>query len=176
MIKSYLPLVAGLVVLPACPLLDIETQVAETCATYHGVQVPAVTGAQPSLSQEFTLSDLSSIGELAKLNGTLAFTRAEVRATGGISDFSFVHDASLTIASADPSSTLPSIVVFACSDCGTDTATLDVATNAQLDAKAYVASGSLAVTVDLVGQAPEVAWTMDVDVCMTGDVSYTYAP
>ena len=175
MLKS-LALVAALTVLPACPLLDIETQVADTCATYHDVAVPAVTDVQPMISQDFTIDQLQSITQLANLDGTLTFTHAEARITGGISDFSFVQSASLTIASGDPSSTLPSIVVFACSDCGTPTPTLDVATNAQIDAKAYVSSGSLAVTVDLAGQAPSVAWTMDVDVCMSGDVSYSYTP
>ena len=166
----------ALVLLPACPLLDIEAQVADTCATYHDVQVPALPPATPTISQQFTFDQLQSIDQLANLDGTMTFTRAIAHATSGISDFSFVNDASLTIASGDPSSTLPSVVVFACTDCGTPTPTLDVATGTPIDAKAYVASGSLVVTVDLSGQAPTVDWTMDVDVCMAAYVSYTYAP
>jgi hypothetical protein len=32
------------------------------------------------------------------------------------------------------------------------------------------------VTVDLEGTPPATDWTADVDVCMTGNISYTVAP
>ena len=175
-LTPHLALVAGLVVLPGCPLLDVEAQVEETCATYHDIHVDGLPEGQPSLSQSFTLDDLQSIGKLASLDAVLTFNRAEVRATEGIHDFSFVRDAALTIASGDPSSTLPTQVVFDCQDCGTTAPTLDIASDAAVDAKAYVTSGSLIVTVDLVGQPPPTAWSMEVDVCMGGTVSYAYSP
>ena len=171
---AFLPL--ALVMLPGCPLLDVDTEVAETCATYHDVQVAAVPIARSSLTQSFTLDQLQTLQQLASLDATLTFTHADVHATSGITDFSFVTDVSLAIASGDPSSTLPTATVFDCNNCGTADPTLDVASNTVIDAKDYVTSGSLIVTVDLAGQPPAIAWTMDVDVCMTGNVSYTYSP
>jgi hypothetical protein len=175
MSKSLL-LAVGLLVLPACPLLDVETEVQETCATYHDVQVDGVPVAQGTLSTTFTFSDFGPLQDLTSLNTDLQFTRAELRATTGVSDFAFVQGASLTIASGDPSSTLPSVVVFECAACSTPAPVLDVATSASIDAKDYVTSGSLIVTADFTGRAPAVAWTMDVDVCMSGRGSYSYTP
>jgi hypothetical protein len=175
MIKSCL-LVAALSLLPGCPLLEIQGSVDEVCATYHDIQVQPVPASLPMLSQDFAIDNLGSIDKLASLDSTLQFTRAELHATAGIADFSFVHGASLTIASGDPSSTLPTIKVFDCADCGAAEATLDIATTAQIDAKAYVSTGSLIVGVDLTGAAPTVAWTMDLDVCMSGKVAYSYSP
>ena len=175
MSKSLL-LVACLLVLPACPLLDVETDVQETCATYHDVQIDGVPVAQGTLSTTFTFSELGPLQDLASFDTGIQFTRAALHATSGVSDFAFVDGASLAIASGDPSSTLPSLVVFECAACGTPAPVLDVATSAAVDATDYVTSGSLIVTADFTGRAPASAWTMDVDVCMSGRGSYSYSP
>lgn len=174
MIKSCL-LIAGLALLPGCPLLELQGSVDEVCATYHDIQVPAVP-AGATVSQEFTIDKLGSLDQLASLDSTLMFTRAELRVTGGIADFAFVRAARITVASGDPSSELPTVEIFTCSGCGTPDASLDIATTAAIDAKAYVATQSLIIGVDLAGQAPDVAWTMDMDVCMSGKVAYSYTP
>ena len=172
----YLAAVAGLALLPGCPLLEVEARVDETCATYHDIQVDGVPDGLPPPSQTFTFDDLHSINALASLDAVLTFARAEVRATSGISDFSFVRTADVEIASGDPSSTLPSLVVFRCEECATAESSLDLSPTVAADAKPYIDSGSLVVTVDFTGQAPPVAWSMEVDVCMGGTVSYAYSP
>jgi hypothetical protein len=44
------------------------------------------------------------------------------------------------------------------------------------DALDYVATGSILVSVDLAGQLPRDAWTMDVDICVQGNAKYTLEP
>jgi hypothetical protein len=167
-------LLAAISLLPGCPLLEVETSVDEACATVHGIQVAAVTDGSTSLESTFDMTDLSVLQSLAKLNAQLELTYAQLQVMTGIKDFSFVDQASVTIASGDPNSTLPTTTPYACADCAGDGPTLDVTALAQLDAQPYIATGSLVVTIDLHGSAPAVAWTMDADVCMRAKASVTY--
>jgi hypothetical protein len=173
---SYLFAVAGLTLLPACPLLDLQAEVAETCVTYPGIHVDAAPAATVSLEQSFTLDHLDSLQGLADQGFSIGFVRAQVRATSGISDLGFVARANIAIASGDPSSTLPTLEVFDCEACGAGGPTLDLDAATIADAAPYVATGSLVVTVDFTGQLPTTAWTMDVDVCTSGSASYTIDP
>lgn len=169
-------LLAGLVVLPACPLLEVQGEVQEVCLTYRGVTIPGIPVGQTSVSQSFTLDQLQGAKELADADATLTFTHAEVRATAGVSDFSFVQKAELSIASGDPDSTLPTLSIFDCEGCATTSTTLDVDNPSTTEVQDYIKTGSVVVTIDLQGNAPATDWTADVDVCMTGTISYTVAP
>jgi len=172
MLRTYLSLVAGLALLPGCPLLDVQADVQDVCVTYPGLQIPAQPPATTAIERSFTVDQLDSFKDLADQGFTLAFSHGVARATSGVSDFTFVQHADLAIASGDPSSTLPTLEIFDCDGCASADGTLDVAAAGSADATAYVASGSLVVTIDLAGTAPTVDWTMDVDVCMTGAGSY----
>ena len=66
-------LLASLLVLPACPLLDVTAQVQEVCMTYSGVTIPGVPIGQTSIEQSFTLDQLQGGRELlAELEGRVA--------------------------------------------------------------------------------------------------------
>ncbi|CAN5252344.1 hypothetical protein BH11MYX1_BH11MYX1_43850 [soil metagenome] len=170
-------LLAGLATLiPGCPLLTVQAEVQEVCLTYRGVTIPGASVGQTSVDQSFDFNDLQGAKDLADANATLTFTRAEIRATSGVSNFQFVQKAALSIASADPSSTLPTLSIFACDNCGNATATLDVVNPTTAPIQDYIKSGSLVVTVELSGTPPTADWTADVDVCMTGTISYQVSP
>ncbi|MEO8548855.1 MAG: hypothetical protein ABI678_02740 [Kofleriaceae bacterium] len=169
-------LVAGLVVLPACPLLEVQGEVQEVCLTYRGVTIPGIPVGQTQVSQSFTLDQLDGAKALADADATLTFTRAEIRATAGVRDFSFVQHAELSIASGDPQSTLPTLSIFECDSCGSTSTTLDVDKPTTTPVQDYLKTGSVIVTIDLKGTAPATDWTADVDVCMSGNISYTVAP
>jgi hypothetical protein len=169
-------MLAGLVLLPACPLLDVQAEVQQVCLTYRGVTIPGVPLGQTTIDQSFSLDQLQGAKDLADADAKLTFTHAEVRATSGVSDFSFVQKAELSIASGDPSSTLPTLSIFECQNCGTATTTLDVDNAVTTPIQDYIKSGSLVVTIALQGTPPATDWTADVDVCMTGTVSYTVNP
>jgi hypothetical protein len=169
-------LLASLLVLPACPLLEVQAQVEEVCLTYRGVMIPGVPVGQTSIDQSFTLDQLQGAKDLADADAQLTFTHAEVRAVSGVSGFSFVQKAELSIASGDPNSTLPTVSVFDCEGCGTPAAALDVDNAATVPVQDYIKTGSLVVTIALEGTPPANDWVADVDVCMSGNISYKVAP
>ncbi|HEX4454132.1 MAG TPA: hypothetical protein VH143_24885 [Kofleriaceae bacterium] len=166
----------GLALLPACPLLDLQADVQSACVSYSDVAVdpmPQVTG---TIEKSFTVNDLDSLKQLADDGFQLSFASGDVTSATGISSFGFVKSADVAVASGDPNSTLPTLE-FSCSDCGGDTTELDftpvtTGSAATVDAKPYFDSGSLIVTIGLTGMPPSVAWSMDVDVCVTGTASY----
>jgi len=176
MIKHALFGVLGLTMLPGCPLLDAEVEVHEVCMTYPDVQVDGVaTGT--TLQSSFTFNDLSRLHTLVDLDANLQFVRGEVRAKSGITDFSFVHAAHVTIASGDPSSTLPTLDLFDCSgNCVANGQALELPAAVQQEAVEYVRGDSVIVGLDFDGQLPAQAWSMDVDVCLNGHVAYSVTP
>jgi hypothetical protein len=166
---------ALLVVLPACPLLDVQIDVGEVCMTYHDVRVdPTQLGVT---SESFVLDDLSALDDLLELDTNLELTRAEFRATSGVTNLDFINRAHVTIASGNPESALPTLAVVDCDgDCLADGTTLSVPAGVSHDVTEYLRTGSLVVGFDVAGELPQQEWTMDVDVCMRGSVGYTLEP
>ncbi|HEY3807006.1 MAG TPA: hypothetical protein VGL61_30595 [Kofleriaceae bacterium] len=168
----YASLAALLLALPACPLVDAEADVQSACVAYQGVQVDAMPQVAGTLEKSFTVSDLEGLKTLADNGFELAFESADVYPTSGITDLGFVQAADVSITSGAANSMLPPFD-FTCENCGSAAAELDVApVGSGADAKDYLESGSLIVTLDLTGMPPAVAWTMDIEVCVTGTASY----
>jgi hypothetical protein len=162
--------------LGACHLAEVDATVDETCATYHGLTVDAApVGVQQAIAahHEFEVTGLDAFGSLADEGFTLTVTRAQARAMSGITSFDFVQDAHVTVASSDPDSTLPTVDVLHCDSCGSESKKFDIQVATDVDAAAYVETGSIIVDLALSGHAPAVAWSMDVDVCMSGSLSVT---
>jgi hypothetical protein len=174
MIRSHVIALLGLTALPACPLLDLQADVQSACVHYSDVAVDPMPQVSATIETSFTVNDLDSLKQLADDGFQLSFASGDVASATGISSFGFVKTATVDVASADPSSTLPTLE-FSCTDCGGDATELDFApagSGSAIDAKPYFDSGSLIVTVGLTGMPPAVAWSMDVDVCVTGTASY----
>ena len=170
-------ILGGLVFLPACPLLEVQTDVPEVCLTYPGIQVaPAMDGA-PALHESFSFDDLEAIHDLQNLDANLAFVSARAHATAGITDFDFVHAAHVVVTSGDPAATLPPLTLYDCNgDCIPGDGTLEMPAAVQEDAIDYVKSDSIVIDLDLTGQLPAQAWAMDVDVCMHAKVDLKVEP
>jgi len=167
----------GLVFLPACPLLEVQTDVPEVCLTYPGIQVAGATQDTPAIDESFSFDDLKAIHDLQNLDADLAFVSARARATSGISDFGFVQAAHIVVSSGDPMSMLPPLTLYDCNgDCIPDDATLEMPAAVQQNAIDYVKSNSILIDLDLTGQLPAQAWTMDVDVCMHAKVDVKVEP
>jgi hypothetical protein len=182
MIRSHLIAVfgglLGLALLPACPLLDLQADVQSACVHYSDVAVDPMPQVTATIEKSFTVNDLDSLKQLADDGFQLSFASGDVASATGISGFGFVKSADVAVASGDPNSTLPTLE-FTCTDCGGDSTELDFApvgsdsgSAATVDAKPYFDSGSLIVTIGLTGMPPSIAWSMDVDVCVTGTASY----
>lgn len=155
-----------------CPLLDIEADVSEVCVTYANVAIEGVTGDR--VQHSFTADDLGQLQTFVEQDAALSFTRVAIRAHGG---FGRIDAASVSVASGDPESTLPTMSIVDCDgDCLPDGTTLSLPAETQQSAIEYVKTGSLVVDLDLRGALPAEAWTADVDVCMTGRFRYTLEP
>jgi hypothetical protein len=174
--KSALVFGVGLGMLPGCPLLDVQVDAPEVCLTYPNLAIPATTGLS-SLQKTFVFDDLSSIKDIAKLDGNLQFIRADIRATSGIESFAFVDAAHVVVSSGDPASTLPPLTIYDCDgDCAPEGNRLELPAALANNALAYLRTNSIVIDLDFQGQVPATAWTMDVDVCMKANAGYTFSP
>ena len=162
--------------LGGCPLLEVEAEVPSVCVTYRDLAVEGLPGPAltTSFATSFAIDDLSAFDRLTALDAELEFVSATVTATRGLSDLAFVEAASVSIASGDPASELGRRTIYACEgDCPTRDTMLTIPVADQQDALAYVRSGSLLIDVELQGELPTQAWSMDVEVCMRGAAAYS---
>ena len=174
MLRSLM--MAGLAFVSACELVDVQAEVQQTCMTYPGVHIEAAPPGVKQLSTTITIDQLDAFHSLAEQGFTLDLASGDVHAASGISSFAFVDRAHVTIASGDPSTTLPSIDAFDCKTCDGSGATLALPRTATADLVPYIKTGSLVVSLDFSGDAPPTAWSIDVSVCTTGTASYSFAP
>lgn len=165
----------GLAMLPGCPLLDVQADAGEVCLTYPNLHVPA-GGGQTSAQLSFEFDDLSNIHDLTdKVDANVELTRAEIHATSGISDFSFIQKVDLTVSSGDATSSLPPLAIVNCDgDCAPDGATLELPASQAQNVIAYLKGNSIKIDLAFQGDIPTTEWTMDVDVCMKAKASYSY--
>lgn len=174
--KSALVLGIGLVMLPGCPLLQIEADVPEVCLHYPNLQIETATGAT-TLKQSFVFDDLSAAHDITDLDADLEFVRAEVRATSGIENFRFVEAVHVVVSSGDPASTLPPLTMYDCDgNCVPEGDKLVIPAAVGHDAIEYLKSNSIVIDLDFRGVIPAASWTMDVDVCMKARAGYTFSP
>lgn len=174
---SALVLGAGLVTLTTgCPLLEIsiEAEVKDVCMTYEDLEVPGSDGSG-ALSHRVVFDDLQDVDGLDELDGNVEFVSVVLRAKSGVSDFSFLDAAHVTVASADPASDLPEATIVDCSGdgCARDGAELTIFASESVDALAYLRSDAIAIGLDVAGELPETAWVVDIDVCVKGKVRIT---
>jgi len=166
----------GLALLPTgCPLLDVETQVQEACLTYKNVMVDPAPAGQTDVHQMFAFDDLGPVHSLLSLDdgATVHFVSAKTTAVSGITDFSFVQAADVSMSSE----TLPVLVVYNCSgDCVSADDTLSIPTSVQDNALDYLKGDSIMVDMSFTGQMPTTAWSMNVDMCFDAQAGYTVDP
>ncbi|MCX5746294.1 MAG: hypothetical protein NT062_27770 [Proteobacteria bacterium] len=162
--------------LGGCPLLEVQVEVREACVTRGDIAVPGVPVAG-AVEQDFTFGDLAPIHELLVTDASLRFVRAEVHATSAGVTLDFVDRAHVTIASADPDSTLPTLEAYDCEgDCIADDGGLALSAMAQDNVLAYLASSGLAGHVTMTGQLPTTPWTMEATVCISANLKKTLEP
>ena len=173
MLRSFTSVVA-LALLAGCPVLDIQVDVPQTCVTYPGLQVGA-SASGSAIDATVTDNQLGALQALATQGLVVTLVSGAVRAASGITDLGFVERAGITLASGSASSTLPSVDAFDCGPCGSGSA-ITLSPTSATDLAPYFAGGTVAVSVDLAGALPTVAWSMDVEVCVAGSGTRTYDP
>jgi len=174
--KTVLVLGIGLVMLPGCPLLNIEAEVQEVCLTYPNLEITN-DQVRTSTKQSFVFDDLSAVHDIAKQHANVEFVRAEVRATSGVESFDFIRSVRLVVSSGDPDSALPPMTMYDCDgDCVPDGAALEIPAAVGNNAIEYLRGDSVLIDLEFEGEIPVGTWTMDVDVCMKAKADYTVNP
>jgi hypothetical protein len=157
----------------ACTVAQAQVEVSDLCIPYSGVDISGVAPGTTVVDHSFTYDKLAAIQSLASSVSNLEFVSIGATAASGIPNLSFIQSAHVTIASGDPTSSLPTLDVYDCTaDCVPDGDTLSVPATLQLSALAYVESGSVVADLEIGGQLPVDAWTINVDVCFSGELNY----
>jgi hypothetical protein len=154
----------GVASLGGCVLAQVDVDVPQTCVTDTGLQVPANVPAFPQ--ESFTFNQLGELQTLASEGFSITLASGRVHADSGISDLGFVDQATISLASGQGSSALQLMDAFDCGPCVATGATLSLTPASGADLAPYVAGGSVVVDIDIVGQLPAVAWSLDVEVCV----------
>lgn len=163
--KPVLALVA-LSMLPACPLLDdVEVEVPEVCITYPSIDVEPATEVHTRVVSD----DHGGIRDLLRDFEGVRFRRAAAYAVSGVDNFDFVQTARIGIApGADP--TAPALTLYECDgNCVSTADSLALSDGEELEVRHVLAGETIALEIDLTGYLPQVAWTMDVEVCFEGN-------
>jgi len=152
--------------LTGCPLLEVDVEMQEVCITRRGVEIEGVT--ETSFSRGFVFDDLSDIHELLEHDADLRFVRARIRAASGVSGLGFVDSAAVSFENTP---------VYSCDgDCPTLDNEIELAAGVQTNAVDYLAQDSIAVQLEVSGELPATAWSVDVDVCVRGHIKYAVEP
>jgi hypothetical protein len=160
--------------LSACTVASAQLDAENVCITYSDVKIAAVAPETTTLDHTWTYAKLAAIQALAAQVQDLTFVSIDAHATSGITSLEFIDAAHVTVASGDPTSTLPTLDVYDCiDDCVPDGDSLSVPSMLQQSAIAYVESGSIVVDMQLTGQIPTIDWTMDADFCFSGVVGFS---
>jgi hypothetical protein len=149
-----------LVALLSSGCLSIEAEIEESCVSHAGVEIEAASGT--SISRTFIVDDLSDVHRLMEYNAELEFSRADVRPTSGITNLGFVEHAAVAIDNTP---------IYSCTGNCVSESGIVLPPTVDASATAYLAADSLAVSLTVMGQLPQVAWTADIDVCVRGHLS-----
>ncbi len=164
-----------------CPLLKVEVSFDEAHITYKGLEVPGVPAdAGRHLVRSFVADELATLegfDEVLDVGGTLELVGAQLVAVSGIADFSFIDRVNVIVASGHPDATLPAIPFFTCDgDCAPVGTALAIPPAAQVNALAYIKTGSLLVEIEVDGALPTEDWTVDIDLTFKGQLEGTIEP
>ena len=173
MITMRIPIVS-LLLLAGCQL---DADIRAACATRHDVAidaVPAELDAPRTIDVDVEL-ELDELEALRSLDAEIRFAHVRFAATAGVDDLAFVSSALVTVASANPDATLPTLTVVDCDgDCPRDGVSVLIPAEADANVLDYAAAGTLALTATIGGAPPPVAWALDIEVCAEGEAAATW--
>ncbi|HVK86201.1 MAG TPA: hypothetical protein VM513_18905 [Kofleriaceae bacterium] len=152
---------------------QVQLDVEEVRLSYRNVEVKGGGNGMGASKHGFTFDDLSALEELVELGADIRFAGAELRATSGVDDMSFVDQLQLAVASADPDAGLPALVLYGCKgNCGAHGQGIEMKPEKKPHAGDYLGTGSLLIDLDIVGKLPGKPWTLDVDVVLEAHAEY----
>ena len=169
------PLLLLTVLSGACTFVEVDADIQALCATRHDVAVEAVPARAAAYIDEVEVEsevDLAELDLFDDANADLRFDTIRFRPTSGVEDMTFIESAHVTVSSGDPASTLPTLTVIDCDgDCPHEGVDLLIPADSDANAADYATGAPLVVGAIVGGELPDVAWTMDIEVCARGTAS-----
>jgi hypothetical protein len=151
---------------------QVELEVDEVRLSYRDIEIEAING-HGAAKHSFAFEDLAAIRELVDLGAEVSFIGAELRATSGVDDMTFVDRLRITVAPGEGSS-LPDLVAYDCAgSCDARGRAMSMVPVHALRATDYVGGGSIVVDLDLEGLMPGRPWTLDFDVVLSASLDYS---
>jgi hypothetical protein len=163
----------ALALLAGCPLVSLEAEIPDACLTYKNVEIPAVP---PGIAFTHTkeLAEFPLTDGFLSVDAVVTRARAKLIATSGVSNFQFVDGLVVTIDSGE----MQPFDLIACEDgsCASSSKETIIAANTPVNLIDYMSSGPAAVTVQLTGDLPQVPWTADIEICLSGTARLSVEP
>jgi hypothetical protein len=147
----------------------VDLEVEEVRLSYKNVEVKGIPGnGKGAAKHAFAFDDLSALQTLVDAGADISFVEAELHATSGVDDMSFVDKLQINIAET---------MLYGC-DGTCDIRGRDIAMTPDKKHRAndYVSAGSLQLDFDLEGHLPGNKWTLDFDVVLSAELAYALDP
>lgn len=169
-------LTATLVALTAgCAQVEAEVPSAEVTQKNLGFQGTGMAGSgwsgEVSATQTFVLS-ADNLDWIKELNSKVYLTQIDLAATRGVTNLDFIHFARVTMADADGKEMPVELVNYARAPEAPSSVHLSAKTPYPIDISKLWTAKQLVVTVSVAGALPEVGWSVDVTLHLSGKISY----
>lgn len=147
----------------------VDLAVEEVRMSYKNVEVKGVPGnAKGATQHAFAFDDLSALQTLVDAGAEISFVGAELHATSGVDDMSFVDKLEINVAET---------TLYGCDGtCEIRGRDVDMTPAKKQRANDYVNAGSLQIDFDIEGHLPGNKWTLDFDVVMSAELEYSVDP
>lgn len=169
-------LTAALLALSAgCAQVEAEVPSAEVTQKNLVFQGSGMAGTgwngEVAATQTFVLS-ADNLDWIKDLNSKVYLTQIDLAATRGVENLDFIHFARVTMADADGKELPVELVNYARANEAPSSAHLSAKTPYPIDISKVWTAKKLLVTVSVAGTLPEVGWSVDVTLHLSGKISY----
>jgi hypothetical protein len=151
-----------------------QAEVTQRAIAFQGLPGGSQLG-EVSVTQSFTLTS-DDLSWAKDLNSEVYAYEVELKAVGAVQDLSFIHYAHITMADgSDGATTSPvEIVNYERPENASPSPVIDAKTLYPINVSEVWAAKKVVITMVLAGVFPEVAWSADVTVHMSGKISYKF--
>ncbi len=164
-----------------CPLVELEVEAGSVCVSIERVEfdvspevelVDGVVSLESTVDATELAQAISSALTAAHFTSTFVLTQVEARLNPGPTvpqSFEFVEG--LQIVARAPLAELPATLILDCEDCSVTGSEFDQKID-PVDMSSFINSGELVLDVTVLGQPPQEAWSMSVDLCFASTARY----
>ncbi len=157
----------------ACSPIEVDANNVEV--TQHGVHFdaapPVVANVVLSVSQSFEL-DSAKVTWAKDLNAEVHVTHIHLHAVSGVPNLDFIRAANLAMSDVSKSQAPITVASYQRSAGAGSSSDLEVGNPQPVDVTAAWSGDRVRIDVGVTGSLPTTAWTIDVTLSLTGQISY----